>query len=430
MKTETNKNKFFYHLRVVISAIVAILAVLAFSGYFYELKIFDGQIAALAQRLLIDWSWMAVVLLIGIIAVTLFAGRFYCSVICPLGILQEFMMWIFRRKKATMKNRPCKYWLAIVLWGLLVGGTVALLRFFEPYTIFGSALSGSVWGVSIVALIMVLVWFKGRYFCANICPVGAALGCLSKHSLKQININDDTCVACGLCAANCPSGSIDVKNKKVDNETCVKCLKCLTVCKQNSMFLGSKAKEQVPFSLSRRKFITASAMVAVFAAAIKSGGLLAKSLAERVKNVILPAGAGNPQDFANRCLNCNLCVQNCPMKIIKKADDTYPAIHIDYKSGFCDYECHKCSQVCPSGAIKKISLSEKQNTKIAQAVIYDEVCVKCGSCVMKCPKQAITKVDGDFPKVNFDECIGCGVCKQACPVKAIAIEPVEKQKLL
>ncbi len=430
MKTKSNKNRYFYWLRVTLSVFVAVLAVLAFGGYFYELKIFDGQFAALVQRLLVDWSWVAIALLSSVVVVTLLAGRFYCSVVCPLGILQEFLMSIFRRKKATMKNRPCKYWLAIVLWGLLVGGTVVLLRLFEPYTIFGSALSGSIFGLIVVALIMVLVWFKGRYFCANICPVGTALGCLSKHSLKQININDDTCVACGLCAANCPSGSIDIKNKKVDNETCVKCLKCLTICKQNSIYLGSKAKKQVPFSLSRRNFITASAMVAVFAAAVKSGGILAKNFAERVKKVILPAGAGNPQDFTNRCLNCNLCVQNCPMKIIKKADDIYSAVHIDYKNGFCDYECHKCSQVCPSGAIKKISLSEKQNTKIAQAVIYDEVCVKCGLCVMKCPKQAITKADGDFPKVNFDECIGCGVCKQACPVKAIAIEPVEEQKLL
>ncbi len=430
MKTKTNKNKGFYYLRVALSTIVAVLAVLAFSGYFYELEIFDGQFVALVQRLLVDWSWVAAVLLLIIIAVTLFAGRFYCAVVCPLGILQEFLMWIFRRKKAAMKNRPCKYWLAILLFGLLGGGTVVLLRFFDPYTIFGSALSGSVLGLSVVALLMVLVWFKGRYFCANICPVGTVLGCLAKHSVKKININSDTCVACGLCAANCPSGSIDIKNKKVDNETCIKCLKCLPVCKQKSISLGSKTKVQVPFSLSRRKFITASAMVAVFAAAVKSGGLLAKSLAERVKIVILPAGAGNSQDFANRCRNCNLCVQNCPMKIIKKADDTYPAVHIDYKNGFCDYECHKCSQVCPSGAIKKISLAEKQKTQIAQAVIYDDVCIKCGLCVMKCPKQAITKADGDFPKVNLDECIGCGACKQACPVKAIAIKPVEKQKLL
>ena len=157
---------------------------------------------------------------------------------------------------------------------------------------------------------------------------------------------------------------------------------------------------------------------------------LGKAVAAKVKKTVLPAGAGNAEDFANRCLNCNLCVQNCPMQIIKKADGDYPAVHIDYTDGFCDYDCRKCSEICPSGAIKRLTLAEKQKTQIGLAVINENTCIKCGLCVMKCPRGAISKEDGSFPLINTDECIGCGACQNACPVKAITVMPIEQQKIL
>ena len=157
---------------------------------------------------------------------------------------------------------------------------------------------------------------------------------------------------------------------------------------------------------------------------------LGKAVAAKVKKTVLPAGAENAEDFANRCLNCNLCVQNCPMQIIKKADGDYPAVHIDYTDGFCDYDCRKCSEICPSGAIKRLTLAEKQKTQIGLAVINENTCIKCGLCVMKCPRGAISKEDGSFPLINTDECIGCGACQNACPVKAITVMPIEQQKIL
>ena len=85
--------------------------------------------------------------------------------------------------------------------------------------------------------------------------------------------------------------------------------------------------------------------------------------------------------------------------------------------------------LCPSGAIKRISLKEKQNIKIANAVIDENVCIKCGICAFKCPKKIIIKLEGEFPIIQFDKCIGCGKCASVCPVKAIKIEPTQKQTL-
>lgn len=412
-------NKFYRYLRGGLAVVVGIMAVLAFAGLFYPIQVFDVQLTALLQRVLV-----------ALLIISLLFGRIYCSMLCPLGLYQEFLMLLLRRRVPVQKNRPYKYFLAAVVFGALIGGTVFLVRLIDPYTLFGSAASGAWLGLGVLLALAVLVWFRGRLFCSNICPVGVVFGLISKHALKQIYIEKDKCVSCGLCAAKCPTGSIDFKNKTVDNETCIKCFKCLGGCRRGGIHYGSKPSEKIAFNPARRRLLVSGAVVAVLALAVKGGVELGKTIAAKVKKVILPAGAGNAEDFANRCLNCNLCVQNCPMKILKKADGDYPAVHVDYTDGFCDYDCNRCSAICPSGAIKRLTLAEKQKTQIGLAVINEEVCIKCGLCVMKCPRQAISREDGSFPLVDAGGCIGCGACKAACPVKAITIVPVEKQRIL
>ena len=116
------------------------------------------------------------------------------------------------------------------------------------------------------------------------------------------------------------------------------------------------------------------------------------------------------------------------MKIIKKADADYSTVHLDYGDSFCDYSCHKCSEVCPSGAIKKITLAEKQETQLGVAVLDENVCIKCGLCVHACPRKIVSKEDGACPDIGADKCIGCGACQAACPVKAIKIYPAAGQR--
>jgi len=103
---------------------------------------------------------------------------------------------------------------------------------------------------------------------------------------------------------------------------------------------------------------------------------------------------------------------------------------LDYGKKYCNYNCHKCSTVCPSGAIKRISLEEKRRTKIATAVVHTDICIQCGLCVRECPRGIIMKEFGDFPQIAADKCIGCGACASMCPVKAITIEPVNEQIIL
>ncbi len=445
-----------YKIRLMIAGIVGILSVLAVCGLFYPVRFMDIQFTSVLQRLIFDFSILTAVLFGIIIVLTLLFGRFYCSTICPFGILQEFVAFIRGKKKNTPQgNYRFKYLIAGLTLGALLGGSALFIRYVDPYTIFGSAFSLSIFGIVAVLIILSLVFFKNRFFCTNICPVGAVLGLISKVSPNKIYI-DENCVKCGMCANNCPSGSINKtphlnspqpgrEQFVVNNETCVKCLKCLSVCPKNAIKYGidrtphpnplpKGAREQkVKFNPKRRDFVWGLGALALLWAGYAAGINFTKNIGKRVRDIILPAGAVNTNRMANKCLNCNLCINNCPNRIITKADDKFSVVHIDYEKGkhYCEYNCHKCSEVCPSGAIRKISLEEKQNTRIGMASVTPH-CVGCGACETACPTGAIkilhtAQNDGRQAVIDGSKCIGCGKCATVCKPQAISIFSVNEQ---
>ena len=426
------QGKILLYTRLLIAAVILFLCGLAFWAKKYPIAVFDWQFTAALQSTLIYGLSIAALLLAILIVLTLLFGRIYCSTLCPLGLYQELLTVFFSPFYKKHKQQPAKhykfaYLLAALSFGTLIGGSVVVLRLLDPYSISGNAMSGYWYGIGFVLFLTILVFFKKRFFCTNICPVGTILGFISRFSLFKIRIDSEKCKLCGLCSRACPCDAIDFKHMNVNNEICVKCYKCLGHCPHNSLFYGLPKTPKITFNPKRRYFVRNVLILALFATACRGGKILGRAITQKIKNVILPAGSNNMQDFANRCLNCNLCVQNCPMQIIKPATADIPFVHIDYDDMYCKYKCHKCSQVCPSGAIKHISLTEKQKTKIATAFINHEVCIKCGLCAQECPRKIIIKEKGMFPNLQSDLCIGCGKCAAACPVKAISIKPINKQ---
>lgn len=428
-------NKRIQKLRILIATCAIILYLAGFLGFFYPIKLFDINIAPLIQRVLVDFTILTGILLISLFIITAIFGRIYCSTLCPLGLFQELCLLLFHRNKLPkQKNLILKYFILSISFGTLLGGTCYILKFIDPYTIFGSALSGTTLNITILGVIAIITALYGRWFCTNLCPVGAILGIISRHAYNKIYIRSNSCAACGLCAPKCPSGCIDFKSKTVNNETCIKCFKCLSLCHNQGITYGHQTEKKITltpaFSSSRRRFIVATATLATLAIAYKTGLRLSSNIAQKTKALLLPPGARNKEEFANNCLNCNLCVENCPMKIIKKADSTYPTIHLELDKNFCSFNCNKCSNICPSGALHRLSIKKKQRTQIGFATINHDICVQCGLCVRECPRSAITKQHGEFPNVNTDMCIGCGACHAVCPANAIKIVPISTQKTL
>ena len=413
-----------YKIRLITAGIILILSILAVCGLFYPVKFMNIQFSPLLERLIFDFSIITAVLFGFVIIITLLFGRIYCSTICPFGILQEFSAFLRGKKKNSLcAGYGFKYLIAALLYGALIGGSTLIIRYIDPYTIFGSAVSLSIFGICAVLAVLILVFFKNRFFCTNICPVGAVLGLISKFSINKIYM-DENCVKCGMCANNCPSGCINHKEKSIDNEICVKCLKCVSVCPKGAMKYG---RQPVKFNLKRRDFLWGTGALAFLAAGYAAGLNFAKNVAKKVRDVILPAGAINPNRMANKCLNCNLCINNCPNGILTKANKDFSTVHIDYSKGkgYCEYNCNKCSQICPAGAIEKISLHEKQNTRIAMASVSPN-CVGCANCISQCPVGAIT-MKGYTATVDGLKCIGCGKCAAVCGIQAINIYGVNEQ---
>lgn len=98
-----------------------------------------------------------------------------------------------------------------------------------------------------------------------------------------------------------------------------------------------------------------------------------------------------------------------------------------YISSYCNYECTVCSDVCPTGAIKPLTIEEKTTTQVGIATFFKGRCVvnteekDCGACAEHCPTQAVHMVPYKgtltIPQINPDLCIGCGGCESICPVR-------------
>lgn len=101
---------------------------------------------------------------------------------------------------------------------------------------------------------------------------------------------------------------------------------------------------------------------------------------------------------------------------------------MDFFRAFCQIGCTRCSEVCPSGALRPVSLEDKKRLQLGQAVFTKSLCIivtgktRCGACAEHCPTGALRMTppeDGgmDLPRIDQSLCIGCGACQYACPVR-------------
>ena len=208
---------------------------------------------------------------------TALLGRIYCSVVCPLGVFQDIVLWMRRRFVRTnfsyRPGRPVVRAACAVLFGVLtVCGVASLAGLIEPYSAYGrfathlfeplaaacanaAADIAARWGhpcmlktetfvrgwaalgvagVSFVALAVMAAW-RGRLFCGTVCPVGTILGLLAARAPVRIRLDAAKCVKCGMCAKSCKAECIDVANGSVDQSRCVRCFDCLGSCRKGAL---------------------------------------------------------------------------------------------------------------------------------------------------------------------------------------------------
>lgn len=464
---DKSKTPLLKAVRTVIAASVFVLFVILFLNWG---GVFDKIFGWLPK--LEFWPAVMAVnvgVLVLILAVSMVFGRWYCSVLCPMGVLQDGVRRIFvagkKSKRFGGRWTPERRWVRFCLLAayliLIALGLGSMAYLVEPYSSFGMIMS-SVKGVAPLAVIIVsavtliiivlLVWKGGRLWCNTVCPVGTILGIFSRRSLFRPVINEDKCVSCGLCGKGCRASCIDTEHHTVDMSRCTLCFDCLENCSVGAIEYKFQLPRRDEVSTNgRRAFLTAAALTAGSAVLRADGGLavLEKKQAPSRGTRLVPAGSVSLKAFDSRCIGCQLCVSVCPNKVLRPAVDfdNFMKPVMSYEAGFCRPECTACADVCPTGAITKVTVEEKSSISIGHAVYDPAVCVvntdgvDCGNCERHCPTGAITMVPADIddaqspmiPSVNAEKCIGCGHCEYVCPsrpVSAIHVEGNEVHRVI
>ncbi len=424
-----------------------------FTGTAHHLVGGFAKLQALEALLALNFLVLAFLLVL-----TLLCGRIYCSIICPLGIMQDLFGWLGKKAK---KNRYTyskeKKWLRISCLVIMVvaflAGAGTIFQLLAPYSTFGliaanllqpvyqagnNVLAGiaehydsyafyhsEVWlrsvtsliiAIVMLAVIAVLAWRNGRTWCNTICPVGTILSFLSRFSFLKIQFDADKCRNCSLCSKNCKAACIDYKTHTVDASRCVVCGDCIESCKFGALkyakgtvlAVSSHDTEEPSPQGGRRSFLLSSALLATAAIAqekdkIMDGGLaeIEDKVAPERQTPLSPPGSLSRANLEKRCTGCQLCISECPNQVLRPSGDLMHLMQptMSYERGYCRPECNRCSEVCPAGAILPLKKEDKASTQIGHAVWIKKNCIPL--------------TDG----------VECGNCARHRPVGAIEMVP-------
>jgi len=384
------------------------------------------------------WALVTVIL-------TIIVGRFFCGWVCPLGSLHHFVGLLARRNKKTpqkiqlnryRKAQGIKYFVLVVFLAMAAFPSMAAILqtgLLDPISLITRSFNlvlvpiadrsanlisvpqrfyEGAWLVFVLFVTAVLLNLViPRFYCRFICPLGAMFGVIDRLAIWRIGKKPIECVDCRLCQRDCEGGCEPAGNIRISE--CVLCFNCLDGCKHKVIgyqTMLSAAGEITNPDISRRGFAL-SLVNGLFAlGAIRLANELGSNWYHKV---IRPPGALPEEEFLKRCVKCSQCMRVCPTNVIQLAgfqgglENLWtPVLNMRIGSSGCQLNCVACGQVCPTSAIRPITLQEKKGT--GQFAEFGPI--KIGTAFVdrnRCLPWAMDKP--------------CIVCEENCPVSPKAI---------
>ena len=440
-----------------------------------------GLTAVAASREMIPRVLWALVL----VGATLALGRFFCAWLCPLGAtIDGFDGILFRKVRRPGPSgetnlRKTKYVLLILIVGAALLGVslaylldpIALLTRFYALVLYPAAvavanvlldllrpLTGAMGWVGLSHLRypqpvfymtgLTLLLFGGvislgllapRFWCRFLCPLGALLSLIAPLGLFKRRVSA-ACTRCLACQKACPMGAIPADPLATRAPECIQCRTCAAVCPERAVSYPASLSgmgEHSRFDLSRR------GAIASLGGGLTLGFVTLQSpftFLEGRRQLIRPPGALPEEAFLRTCVRCGECMKACVTNTLQPClwESGLQGLwtpKAELRMAPCEPNCNVCGRVCPTQAIRSVSLEEKNHAKIGTAILKKEQCLVwaqnklCLICDEICPYNAIVfrPIDGfRRPVVIASRCNGCGYCEQRCPVKgdsAIVVVP-------
>jgi len=186
--------------------------------------LFGGDLPIFRQNL--SWYLLTIVTIVS----TVLWGRVYCGRLCAFGAFTQLLdrvapnRWQIKIPKVVEKRASLiKYGiLAFAISYFVITRDPLIYPYIEPFWMFG--LHGKtlpLW--TALAVLLVVSLFVRNAYCRFLCPLGAALGLLSKLTVFRIKRWKE-CTHCRICEKACEWGAI--RGPQIVLSECVRCDDC------------------------------------------------------------------------------------------------------------------------------------------------------------------------------------------------------------
>jgi polyferredoxin len=203
----------------------------------------------------------AMYLFLGFLMMSLLLKKAFCSWLCPVGTLSEYLWKLGWR--VFGRNLHLPRWVDIPLRGLkylllaffvfVIGAMSAEALQSFMYTPYGLVADVKMLNffrdIGLTAAIVIGLLMLGsllvqNFWCRYLCPYGALLGLVSLLSPVKIRRDTDACIDCGKCARACPAGLAVDRLVQIRSAECTACMACVAAC---------SAQNALQFSLAPRR---------------------------------------------------------------------------------------------------------------------------------------------------------------------------------